>query len=205
MTSEAASCVVADDHMIVRDGMRLRLEQWGYRVVGESASGEETLQLLRDLAPSFAIIDYRLEGSDGLEVTRQARVEGITSRLIIYTAEARRATVERAFELGADAYIGKESRREIVVGAIEAVLAGKTFIDPTLAAELLSPSGDALTQKELEVLSLMGEGMSNKVIAHEMDVSIETVKTHVAAIMRKLESGSRTEAVVQGFRRSLLT
>lgn len=200
-----ATCIIVDDHPIIRDGVRSRLEQSGYQVVGEAASATGAIELLRNRTPSFAMIDYHLGDQDGIELARRARAEGIPSRLILFTADTQRATIERALDAGVDAYIGKASSGDVLNSAIQAVLNGKTYVDPTLLGDLMSSQANVLTPKELEVLKLLGEGLANKVIAAQLEVSIETTKSHVTAIMRKLEATSRTEAVVQGFRQSLLS
>lgn len=205
MSSQAPSCIIVDDHPITRDGVRSRIERLGYQVVAEAASATEALELLRTRAPAFAMIDYVLGDQDGIELARRARAEGVPSRLILFTADTKPATIERALEAGLDAYLGKSSTTEVLNSAIEAVLAGKTYIDPTLLVDLMTSQANALTPKEMEVLRLLGEGLPNKVIAARLDVSIETTKSHVTSLMRKLEATSRTEAVVQGFRQSLLS
>lgn len=204
MARTAPTCIIADDHPIVREGMRTRLLELDYRVLGQAESVEEALRLLREHRPSFAVVDYELADGDGLQVVRQAQAEGMPTRFILFTAESRRATIERAFQAGVGAYVGKGSSPEVMAAAVGAVLAGKTYVDPALVGDLIRPRTEALTVRELEVLELLGEGMSNKVIARRLGISLDTTKTHVAAIMRKLEASSRTEAVVQGYRRALL-
>lgn len=204
--SDVPTCIIADDHFAIRDGIRLRLEaDHVVDFVGEADTGESTLDLIRRTRPDIALVDLRMPGIDGFEVTREARAEGLPTRFIVFSATTDRNMVERGFEAGIDGYVGKESQLEMLVRAIRMVSEGKRFIDPTLAADLLEADREGLSPREQEILQCLGEGKSNKVIAFELGITQETVKTHVASILRKLEATSRTEAVARAFRRSMIS
>ena len=207
MTSDTPkkTCVIADDHVIVRDGIRMRLgPDSAVEIVGEAADGTKALELLRSLQPDIALIDLRMPGLDGFEVAAAARDEGLPTRIIIYSALASPQLLERGFEAGISGYIGKESHREVLFSAIEVVAQGERFVDPTVAARMIGPKDAALTTREEGVLALMADGLGNNAIAERLELAPETVRHHVSAVMRKLEASSRTEAVSTAFRRSLL-
>lgn len=203
--AHGATCVIIDDHPAIRAGLRLALESEGVvAVVGEAGTGPDGLQMLERLRPAVALIDMRLPGMDGIRVVQAARQAGVESRLVLLTALTERHLIEQAFAAGADGYVGKDSELSVTVQALEAVLNGRRFVDPTLASVLFDKGDDLLTDRELEVLREMGDGSQNKVIALRLSLSEDTVKTHVAAVMRKLDASSRTEAVASAIRRALI-
>lgn len=199
------TCVLADDHPAIRTGLRLRLEGDGVvRVVGEADDGVQALELIRSERPTIALVDLRMPRVDGMQVLAAARSEHLATRIVLVTALAERHLVEKAIAAGADGYVSKDSPLDVVVQAVETVTQGRTFIDPQLTHMLLSPDTERLSAREMQVLTLLGQGMQNKVIAAELGISEETVKTYVTNIMRKLGASSRTEAVVSAIRSSLI-
>lgn len=199
------TCVLVDDHPALRAGLRLKLElEAVVGVVAEAGSGDEGLRLIRTLRPDVALVDMRLPGMSGIELIEAARESELPTRIVLLTALGERDLVERAFAAGADGYVSKDSELEVVVQAVQVALSGRRFVDPSVAAALLDPAEERLTPRELEVLRLMGNGSQNKVIAFELGLGEETVKTHVATIMRKLGATSRTEVVALALRRSLI-
>jgi DNA-binding NarL/FixJ family response regulator len=198
--------VIADDHPAMRYGIRLRLElDAGATVVGEADNGVLALQLLHDLRPDIAVVDMRMPGLDGIEVATRARREGLSTRVIVLTALADTALVQRALAAGVRGYVDKLSPTEVLVRAIEAVMAGDRFVDPKLLANVVDLDREQLSARELEVLQLAANGMQNKVIALELDLSEETVKSHLRNVLRKLGASSRTEAVAAAMRRSIIS
>jgi DNA-binding NarL/FixJ family response regulator len=191
--------------MIVRDGIRMRLAaDPSIEVLGEAADGAEALAVIRGTTPAIALVDLRMPLLDGFGVAAALRDEGSATKVIIYSGIATPELVERAFEAGAAGYVGKESHRDILFAAIDVVLAGERFVDPTVAARMIGATSSALTPRERDVLQLMGDGLPNTAIAERLGLAPETVRHHVSGILRKLEASSRTEAVSTAFRRSLL-
>jgi DNA-binding NarL/FixJ family response regulator len=197
--------VVVDDHMIVRDGIRMRLDPERIEIVGEAGDGTTGLELIQRLAPDVALVDLRMPGLDGMQLAQRLRDDNSPTRVIIYSGQASPELLERAFEVGAVGYVGKESHRDILASAIEVVLAGERFVDPTIAARLIGRSHVSLSPREQQVLELMGEGLANTVIAERLGLAPETVRHHVSAILRKLDASSRTAAVATAFRRALIS
>jgi DNA-binding NarL/FixJ family response regulator len=199
------TCVLIDDHMIVRDGIRIRLAaDPTLEIVGEAADGSAGLDLIRELQPDVALVDLRMPVLDGFEVSRAVREEQLATRIIIFSGFLTPDLVERSFEAGAQGYVGKESHQTVLMAAIDTVLRGEQFVDPTVAARMVTSSAVPLSPREREVLQLMGDGLANIAIAEKLDLAPETVRHHVSGVLRKLEASSRTEAVSIAFRSSLL-
>jgi two-component system nitrate/nitrite response regulator NarL len=200
------TCVVADDHGIVRDAIRSRLDRGRYvRVVGEAADGTQALERVRELRPDILLLDVRMPGMDGLEVATAVTKEGLPTRVLMLSALADPALVERSFAAGAAGYVAKESHRDILAAALRAVAAGEQFVDPSIAGRMIGTSRQRLSPRESQVLELIADGKQNPEIAAALGVSVETVRNHAASILSKLDAATRTQAVAQAFRQSLLT
>lgn len=198
------TCILADDHDAIRDGVRSRLEAEGLAVVvGEARSGEQAVELCTELRPSLLVLDLRIPGSDGFEVLETLREQRLTTRALVFSAHTEPLLVERALSSGALAYVCKDSERGVLLDAVRATLDNRRYVDPSLIADLIAPT-EPLSEREYQVLQLIGDGLQNDAIAGRLEVSIETVKTHVSSLLRKLDASTRTEAVATAFRRSLL-
>jgi NarL family two-component system response regulator LiaR len=207
--------VLVDDHRIVRRGLRSFLEaQPDLLIVGEASSGEELLPHLANdtWAPDVILMDLLMPGGmDGIEATRRAREANPQSRVVVLTSYADDARVIAALRAGATGYVLKESEPELLVSAIRSAAAGRSVLDPMVAATVvqgLNPSaagrGAALTSRELAVLRLLARGLLNKEIADQLSIGEETVKTHVGNILAKLGVSHRTEAAVYALRQRLV-
>jgi DNA-binding NarL/FixJ family response regulator len=212
--SEAIRILVADDHPIVRDGLIAVLStQADFAVVGEAATGAETVERALALTPDVILLDLAMSGGDGVEALVGLRERGSAARAIIFTAFDTDERILAAVRAGAQGYLLKGTPREEIFQAIRTVHAGGSLLTPVVASRLLrhieratdaSEEPLALTRREDEVLRLLARGLQNKEIAAQMRIGERTVKFHVTAVLRKLGAGNRTEAVTIAVQRGLL-
>ena len=207
---ERIRILLADDHAVLREGMRdLLSREPDLEVVGEAATGLEAVELCEQLRPDVALMDIVMPGINGIEATRRIKKSSPTTAVLILSAYDDDRYVLGLLEAGAAGYLLKSARGEELVRAIRAVDAGESVLHPSVMARLLAramrsksdpTSRDderSLTQRELEVLRLAARGMSNKDIANELALSLPTVKAHLVNVFNKMGVGSRTEAVLQ--------
>ena len=201
------TCLVVDDHEVVREGLRLSLSRAPHiRVIGEAGDGEAAVALAERRRPDVVIMDVRMPDMDGLEATEQVLAKAPNTGVLIFTAYGERSLLQRGLESGARGYILKEAPHETLLRAIEKVAVGETFVDPGLMAEFVSAQGQAeiLTPREREILQLLADGMSNADVAQQLFISQETVKSHVRHILAKLEAETRTQAVAIALREAMI-
>lgn len=209
--------VIADDHVVVREGTRELLEREDdLTVVGEAGDGEEAVRQVTKLKPDVAIIDIAMPKLNGIEATKQIKALYPATAVLILTAYDNDQYIFALLEAGAAGYLLKNVRGQEVVEAVRAVHAGESVLHPVVARKVLNrfvPSSREardrevaeLTDRELEVLKRAAKGLSNKDIAEELCLSVRTVQAHLGNIFSKLMVGSRTEAVVHGLRKGLLS
>ncbi|MFN2469459.1 MAG: response regulator [Gaiellaceae bacterium] len=201
------TCLIVDDHEVVREGIRISLSNSEHiRVVGEAADGEAAVTLAERRKPDVVIMDVRMPGMDGLEATKILSERLPDTNVLIFTAYSERSLLGRGLESGAKGYILKEAPRDTLVRAIERVATGEPFVDPALMPAFLpgKEGGDMLTQREREILQLLADGMSNADVAERLFISQETVKSHVRHILTKLEADTRTHAVAIALREAMI-
>jgi len=202
---------LVDDHSIVRRGLSAYLAaQPDIVVVGEAANGESALQMASTWQADVIVMDVLMPGGiDGIETTRQLKRLIPHTHIIILSGYADDAWVIGALRAGAITYIEKESQPEQLLEAIRGAMAGKAVLAPALMQRILeaqtSKAADTLTEREREVLKLVAEGLTNAEIASRLTVSEETVKTHVASILRKLGLAHRTQAAIYALRHGLVS
>jgi len=208
--------VLADDHSVVRQGLRALLEdESDFAVVGEAADGLEVAGLVERVKAQVLVLDLMLRGLNGLEVARQVRQRSPQTRIIILSMYANEAYVLEALRNGAAAYVLKEASAADLVHAIREVMAGRRYLSPPLSekaieaytqkAKAASPDPfEALTTREREVLHLAAEGRSNPEIADRLGISTRTVETHRANLMGKLGLHNQTELVRYALKRGIL-
>lgn len=214
---EKIKVVIADDHVVVREGTRELLEREDdLKVVGEAGDGEEAVRQVTKLKPDVAIIDIAMPKLNGIEATKQIKALYPATAVLILTAYDNDQYIFALLEAGAAGYLLKNVRGQEVVEAVRAVHAGESVLHPVVARKVLNrfvPSSrevrdrevGELTDRELEVLKRAAKGLSNKDIAEDLCLSVRTVQAHLGNIFSKLMVGSRTEAVVHGLRKGLLS
>lgn len=204
------SCLVADDHAIVREGLRRVLSQLDDMVVvGEASSGEAALELVARRRPEVVLMDARMPGIGGVAAAQAIVAAHRDVRVVMFTAHAEQDLLWEALDAGAQGFVLKDSDSSALVGAIRQVVAGDPYVDPRLAPDFLRQlarprSGGILSAREREILQMLADGHSNREVSEQLVVSVETVKTHVKHILAKLEAEHRTQAVAIGIRQALI-
>ena len=198
--------ILADDHPVVRSGIKAELDgAEGIEVVGEASSGDEALRLVGELRPDVLVLDVVMPGLDGVEVARLLRERHPELRILALSAYEDNAYVFGLLSAGAAGYVLKEEALDTIVEAIRAASRGETWlskrVEEKVVRRAIGEEEVLLTGRELEVLRLMAKGWTNARIAVELKVSERTVGFHVENILGKLGVSSRTEAVVEGIRR----
>lgn len=212
------SILLADDHALVREGTRQLLEREAdLQVVAEAGDGEEAVRLAEAHRPDVALVDIAMPGLNGIEATREIKAISPTTAILILTAYDDDQYVFALLEAGAAGYLLKNVKGRDLVQAVRAVHEGESVLHPAIARKVIdravkAPAGsdhdqgpDSLSDRELDVLRLAAQGLSNRDIASELHLSSRTVQAHLSTIFAKMRVGSRTQAVVQALRRGLLT
>jgi NarL family two-component system response regulator LiaR len=205
--------LIVDDHAIVRKGIRALLsEAGGFEVVGEADNGQAAVLLAQEAQPDVILMDLLMPGMDGIEATRQITSRQPKARILVLTSFAADNKVFPAIKAGATGYLLKDSSPDELVRAIRQVQRGEPSLHPAIARKLLQeiarpaerePAPEALTARELEVLQLIAQGLSNQEIADRISVSESTVRAHVSRILGKLHLASRTQAALYAVREGL--
>lgn len=201
--------LIADDHRLFRQGLRYVCQAGGIEVVGEAEDGWEAVRLARQLCPDVILMDIRMPGLDGVEATRLITANQPGIRIIILTMYRQDQYVFEAIKAGAYGYLLKDIDEKELVEAIQAVCRGDALINPSLAARLLeefrrlsqSTAEEELTPGEIEVLRLVAQGLDNKSIARELNLSERTVTNRLSEIYQKLHVANRTQAALVALRR----
>lgn len=210
MTAEAnldqIRVLVADDHVTVREGLVAMIgRQADMRVVAEAAQGREAVDLWREHRPDVTLLDVRMPVLDGIAAIGEIRAMDAGARILVLTTFDTDNEISRVIKAGAKGYLLKDAPREELLDGIRRVNAGEICIPPALVAKLAAGmSSQELTRRELEVLSLLASGKSNKDIGAMLYISETTVKSHLRAIFAKLQVLSRTEAITAASRRGLI-
>jgi len=203
--------MIVDDHTMVRRGLATMLKVFDdLQLVGEAESGEAAIQLCGEVVPNVILMDLSLPGMDGAVATRLIRQQFPEVKVIVLTSFKEGDRIKNALEAGAIGYLLKDASADELAQAIRAALAGRATLSPEAAQALVEttnqpPSlGLDLTERELEVLALMVEGLNNTQIAGRLTVSSSTIKSHVSNILSKLGVASRTEAVTLALRNRIV-
>lgn len=198
--------LVVDDHPVVRDGLASMLEtQDDIEVVGQAANGASAVAAYTALRPDVLVLDLRMPKMDGFEAATRVIAADPAAQILIMTTYDGDEDIFRCLRLGAKGYLVKDVPFEEILTAIRVVGGGGQYTSHQVAAKALRRSAQTgLTQRELDVLPLLVEGRSNKEIARRLNMGEETVKSHVKAILAKLDAISRTDAVTIAMRRGLV-
>jgi DNA-binding NarL/FixJ family response regulator len=216
MPAERPSVFIVDDHSFFRSGLRSLLVEHGFDVVGEAPSGEAALPLIERRHPDLVVMDLNMPGMTGVEATRRLSKGSPAPTVLVLTVSTAQADVIDALEAGAAGYLLKDSPSDELARGLRAALDGDTPLSPRVARILverarLRSGGTAqarqvasLSERELEVLSLLAEGLDNSQIARTLFVSTTTVKHHVSSIFTKLGVANRVQAAIEAVRSGLI-
>jgi DNA-binding NarL/FixJ family response regulator len=216
--------LIADDQRLIRSGFRLILTTRGIEVVGEAADGVEAVAAARELRPDVVLMDIRMPNMDGLEAARQILAQGPHCRVLMLTTFDLDRYVYAALALGASGFLLKDITPEHLAASVRLVNTGDALLAPSITRRLVerfATAGDAgepvapspavhtdltsLTPREIEVLTLLGRGLSNAELAEALTLSEATVKTHIARIFAKLGLRDRAQAVVIAYETGLVS
>ncbi len=210
--------MLVDDHPLIRQALRVVLEtQNDFEIVAEAGDGDEAIRIANDLIPDVIIMDITMPKLNGLEATRQIKIQKPNIKILVLTVHTDNAHLIEILEAGADGYLTKSVFGNEVNNAIRTVMDGDSVISGQILKQLLKhilrypiksvplDACEKLSVREMEILKLTAKGMDNSDIAKCLNISIRTVKSHLVEIFTKLRVGSRTEAVIIGLRSGLLT
>jgi len=213
VSSAKIRVLIAEDHPIMRKGLSVVLDAYeGFTLVGEAEDGEQAVRLAQELKPDVIIMDLQMPVKDGLTAIQEITKLQPDIHILVLTSYPEDDKVFQAVKAGAMGYFLKETRSEQLIDAIRMVHQGTAVLQPEIARKLMSeirqptngtPTKDALTQREMEILKYLARGYSNQEIAEELVISTRTVATHVGNILGKLHLANRTQAALyaidQGF------
>ncbi len=207
--SDAIRVVIADDHPVVRAGLRGMLDtQADFEVVGEAENGAEAVRLASRLEPDVVLMDLQMPELNGASATRQIRARLGNTHVLVLTTYDTDADITRAIDAGAIGYLLKDAPRDDLFRAIRAASRGESVLAPSVASKVMqrvrSPGHTALSGREIEVLTKVADGKSNREIAEALFISEATVKTHLIHIFSKLGVDDRTAAVTVALERGIL-
>jgi NarL family two-component system response regulator LiaR len=216
-TGQALRILLVDDHDLFRTGLRTLLEEQGVHVVGEAASGQQALDVVRESAPDVVVMDLNMPGMNGVEATRHIGREAPLTRVVVLTISDQDSDVMDAIIAGACGYLLKDASIQDLMQGIQAASVGESLISPHIAGKVLqhvrgtTPSSEAaatiraeLSDREIQVLKLIANGKDNAMIAGELHISPKTVKNHISNILMKLQIDNRIQAAVYAVRSGIV-
>ncbi len=211
----AVNVMITDDHSMIREGLKQLLELEGdFKVVAEAADGVECISKLEEITPDVLLLDINMPNMNGLEVLQKMKEKRIKVKVLVLTIHSEVEYLLKAVDIGVNGYLLKDSESAELKKAINAVVNGENYIQPSLIpvlnAKMIDRDKDtvkieSLTKRELEVLKNLSYGMYNKEIAEKLDISERTVKNHISNIFKKIEVTDRTQAAVFAIRNNLIT
>ena len=207
--------LLADDHQMLREGLRRSLAEEGFDIVGEAENGEQAVQMAADLQPDIVLMDVSMPEMDGVDATRAIRSTDTATQVIMLTMHADKDVLADAIRAGASGYLVKDCSTDEVAEAVRMAVKGDTALSAQLAATMLdevrrldvpdtSEEDRVITKREEEVLQLIADGCSTPEVAEQLFISQKTVKNHLASIYQKLDARDRTQAVLQAVRMGIV-
>ncbi len=202
--------MIVDDHPVVRDGLTgMFAGEEGFEVIAEAANGADAVRRARSLVPDVILMDLRMPELDGVSAIAALTEHAVPSRVLVLTTYDSESDVLPAIEAGATGYLLKDAPRDELLRAVRAAANGQSVLSPSVASRLVTqvrtPADGGLSYRELEVLTLVARGATNRDAAQSLLISEATVKTHLLHIYAKLSVSDRAAAVAEAFNRGLLT
>lgn len=215
MTDDSITVLIVDDHDVVRQGVHAFLDASPqFKVVGEAAAGKDAVELARELVPDVVLMDLVMPGMDGVEATRQVKSVSPRSQIVVLTSYHQDEHIFPALQAGAISYILKDVKMEELADAVVRASQGEAMLHPRVAARVIKEFHGAkyqdlnpfteLTDREMDVLRLIANGLTNSKIAGRLVISENTVKGHVSNILSKLQLADRTQAAVYAWRQGIV-
>jgi len=195
-------CLIADDHPALTSAVSSYLSENGFEIVGPAPDGRRAVAIATEEQPDLALVDYRMPRLAGADLVRALREASPDTRVVVYTADGDERLAREVLNAGAIALVLKEAPLADLVRALEAALAGSSYLDPALAKNPVP--GGKLTQRELDVLGLLAEGLQHEEIGRRLGISSETVRTHLRKASDRLGASTRTQAVATALRLGLI-
>jgi two-component system response regulator DegU len=208
--------LIADDHSMVRQGIKQLLElEEDIVVIAQASNGEEAIKLAREHKPDVILMDINMPGINGLQAIKELKQDSFVYRIIVLTIHEDREYLFKTLQMGAEGYVLKDAEPAVLVEAIRSVYKGQSYIQPNMTKELVKEFNrvtlhdkgkseeNTLTPREIEVLELIAEGMINKEIAKQLYISEKTVKNHVSNIFKKINVADRTQAAIYAFKNNI--
>jgi two-component system, NarL family, response regulator DegU len=207
--------LLADDHRMLREGLRRSLTEEGFEIVGEAENGEQAVRMVEELQPDVVLMDVSMPEMDGVEATRLIGGSFTATQVIMLTMHADKEVLADAIRAGASGYLVKDCSTDEVAEAVRMAVQGDTVLSPQLAATMLDEvrkldipdtleEDRVITKREEEVLQLIADGCSTPEVAEQLYISQKTVKNHLASIYQKLDARDRTQAVLQAVRMGIV-
>jgi two-component system NarL family response regulator len=202
--------LIADDHLVVREGLVVMLQGTGeFEVVGEARDGQEAIRMAEKLCPDVVLIDVQMPGVGGIEATRQIKKRIPAAQVVVLSSFDQEEYIYRSIQAGAKGYVLKDSGLEELLDVVHAAARGESLLPAHIATKLVkrvstAQKGHGLTKREYEVLCFLAKGQRNREIAEHLNITERTVKNHVTQIISKLGVKSRTEAVTQALKDELI-